>query len=275
MSEAIFPAAEDDGCGAFRAIAHRVGCDEYAVSDAFRGLRGPEWEVPQHLDAVKRTAHAMNEAARHAKNLHAALGRLSEDQRRSLTLAGAVTMPQIEHLLAVLAGDASGLQDWLRNRNRRGGRNPAAYIVSEGMRRLYRRLRKRITFGQDTGGGPSTDFGRDVEFALGAFGVSADWRGPAREAFAKQLRREERLARCAHARALKEAQESPLPPLDISGISISFEGQGRDQTVLVSVDDRPHVPPLRLKSRWFSSGHEIVETAREWAESLGAGHNTN
>lgn len=204
--EPIFPAEECDGGDPYREIARHVGCKEDDVWRAFQGLSVPEWEIPQHLDAVKSRTFALNAAARKAKDLQSAMDRLSNDELADLQVAGAVTIWQVEHLHMVLAGHATSLRDWHNNRNRRGGRNPGAYMAAEGIRRLYRRLRKKITFGQHPEGGPSTDFGRAVEFAIGEFGIRADWRNPAQESFGKQSRIQARLARCAHANALRKAQ---------------------------------------------------------------------
>lgn len=183
----IFPEAEDDGCEPFGSLAQHLGCHECDVHAAFRGVEVPEWNIPAHLSEVKATTHALNTAARHAKNLYQALGSLDESERADLLVAGCVTIHQVEHLLFVLTGNANGLQDWLKGRNRQGGRNPAAYAVGEGVRRLFRRSRRNITYGLSASGEPSTDFCRAVEFGLGAFGIKADWRGPARAAHDRQL----------------------------------------------------------------------------------------
>lgn len=182
----IFPAADDDGCRPMRDIAARWQCDEDIVHAAFRGVSVPEYDTPGHLDQVKATTHTLNAAARHAKNLCREMAKLDEQERLFLRTAGSVTVEQVEHLATVLAGDAKGLDDWLRKRNRQGGRNPAAYAIAEGMRRLLRRLKLKITYGATQFGEPSTDFCRAVEHGIGAFGVSADWRGPAKEAIDKQ-----------------------------------------------------------------------------------------
>lgn len=204
MNSQIFPEAEDDGHGgglAFVKIARFIDCDEDKVWNAFRGVDTPEWSVPSHLDAVKATTHKLNKAARNASNLARALRELNESERRDLILAGAVTLQQIQHLASVLDGDAKSLDKWLRGRPRTGGKNPAAYAVSEGMRRLFRRLRKPITLGVSEAGSPSTEFGRAVEFALGEFGLVADWRRPTEAARDKLEKIRGRMGRCAIAKA--------------------------------------------------------------------------
>ena len=90
--------------------------------------------------------------------------------------------------------------EWSTEHDRRGGRNPAAYIVAEGIRRVFRRQRWAVTFGQ-TEGFPSTNFGRAVEFSLRAFGLAANWRNPTSEAFKKQNAIEARLFECKLRRA--------------------------------------------------------------------------
>ena len=127
-----------------------------------------------------------------------------------LVTAGCVTIHQLEHLRHVLADDAAYLTRFQREPGnaRPGGRNPAAYMIAEGMRRLFRRLRKRITYGTNDCGSPTTDFCRGVEHAIGAFGARADWRGPAREAWEKQLRIENRYRACAMNRSLRELRNT-------------------------------------------------------------------
>lgn len=197
----IFPAAEDDGCGAYRAIAKHVGCSEDQVFDAFRGLGIPEWSTPEHFNVMKDHVFALNKAAQLAEKLFGAMRDLHPDALNSITQAGGSTIPQIEYLSSLLSGDAENLNDW-RNRRFEGGRSdPSAAIVAEGIRRLFRRLRRPITFGQaDSGGAPSTAFGKAVEFALSAFGLRANWRRAAERAFRKQEAVESRRFRCAMAR---------------------------------------------------------------------------
>lgn len=192
----IFPPAEDDGCEPYRQIAKQLGCNEFQVSDAFAGLGVPEWTTPQHLSLLKVSATVLNDAARHAENLNRALCKLSETDLDDLIIAGCVTRFQIEHLRKTLHDDATRILRWADEYNRAGGRNPAAYIVAEGMRRLFRRLRKKITYGLGNDGAPSTEFGRAVKLAIGEFGIRADWRGPASKAFDKHASIQRRLMRC-------------------------------------------------------------------------------
>ena len=192
----IFPAAEDDGCEPFRKISAYLGCDEYLVIDAFRGVNLPEWDTPEHLDTVIKATKAYNEAERHAKNLWRTLRQLSQPDIASLAHAGCVTIAQIEHLAKTLENDYKSLEEWSRKRYRAGGRNPAAYAISEGIRRVFRRMRKKITFGVTADSAPSTEFTRAVEFALSAFGVKANFRGPSRVAYEEQLKISNRYRRC-------------------------------------------------------------------------------
>lgn len=204
MSVPIFPAADGTEPDPYDRIAAHMKCPVEQVWNAFEWLDIPEWTTREHVGLVKQTTHELNDAARYAKNLCAALRRLSPEEHRGLIQAGAVTVEQVEHLQAVLAGDAANLQEWFKGRDTAGGRNPAAYIVAEGTRRLFRRLRRRITFGQHPAGGPSTDFGRAVKYALGEFGVRADWRRPAMAATEKQNEIQGRMARCAVAKFKRE-----------------------------------------------------------------------
>lgn len=195
--EGVFPPAEDDGFEPFRQIAARMGCNEYFVNDAFRGLEVPEWLTPKHLRTVQENTSGLNDTARHARNLLDAMWRLSADERDMLRNAGAVTPQQIEHLHWAIESDEKYLRDWLKMHARPGGKNIAAYAVSEGMRRLFRRMRKSITYGLSPSGDPSTDFCREVRFAIGAFGIVTGWRGPANAAYQKQLQIQGRMVRCA------------------------------------------------------------------------------
>jgi hypothetical protein len=176
-------------------IASRLGLSE----DELYRLAGsivPEWEVPRHLDAVKGNAKALNKAASHAVKLLESLRALSVEEEQDLRLRGCITPQQIEHLAAILRGDAADLMDWLKRRGRQGGRNPAPYLIAELVRRAFRRLRRPITFGEHDGG-PSTDFCREVEAALGDFGIRAHWKDPSGAAHKKQQAIEHRRLRMA------------------------------------------------------------------------------
>lgn len=266
----IFPEAEDDGCEPFRRIAANLGCDENLVHDAFRGLGMPEWEIPTHLDKVKKTTHSLNEAARHADNLLRTLRKMSQQERDNLTVAGAPTIHQIEFLRDTLSGDASTLKGWAKKRNRSGGRNPAAYIISEGMRRVFRRLRKTITYGNHPDGGPSTEFGRAVEFALGAFAVLADWRRPTEEASNKQGKIKARMVECQLEKHCKGQFHDAINSPDLMGIDIQAEREGGRLTYVVSLVDSPYIPPFRMHSKNVPNGRDITDYAAQWAASVRA-----
>lgn len=207
-----FPEATDDGMMPYREIAARWGTDENTVADAFRSAV-PVWALPEHLDTVKHCAGELNRAARASEKLIGILRDLPKSEREMLVAAGCVTIQQLEHLRHVLADDALYLIRFQSDPGnaRPGGRNPAAYFIAEGVRRLFRRLRKRITWGTNDCRAPSTDFCRGVEHAIGAFGVRADWRGPAREAWEKQMRIQGRLDTCAMNRSLRELRNTNSP----------------------------------------------------------------
>jgi hypothetical protein len=266
----IFPAAKDDGCEPFRKIGARLGCDEYLVLDAFRGLGIPEWEISTHLDDVKASTQVLNEAARYADNLLGAMRRLSEDDRRDLIVAGAPTFHQIEFLRDTLQGDASDLKSWASRRNRTGGRNPAAYIVAEGMRKVFRRLRKPITFGNHYEGGPSTEFGKEVEFALGAFGIRADWRRPTQEATEKQGKIAARMFECSRKKQRADFLENPPTSPDLSGIAIKAETVDGRRIYVISLMESPEIPPLRMDIKNVPNGRDEADFALQWATSVRA-----
>ncbi len=192
-SDELYPPLEGDGNEPFRDIGKFVGCDEWAVMDAFRGLRLPEWSTPEHQRALKNAAGNLNEAVRHAKNLARSLNRLSKNELELLIQAGTITPQQIEFLIRTMQQDADQIGGWRDELPSSTSRNHAAYIVSEGVRRLFRRLRKEISYGQSAeGGAPSGEFCKTVDFAIGAFGIVASWRGPAKEAWEKHLAIENR-----------------------------------------------------------------------------------
>lgn len=210
----IFQEAPDDGCEPHRRIADHVGCDEICVLVAFRGLDVPEWSTPEHLRQVGKKFEELSEAALCAERLAASFKRLNPSERLELQSAGTVTLEQIEHLAAVLRGDALDLNDWLKQRGKKTSKNVAAHTVAEGMRRLFRRLRRPIKYGVNAEhGGPSTEFCRSVQAAIEAFGIPgsersnlgvANWRGPSRTACDKQKSIQARLIRCSVAAAERD-----------------------------------------------------------------------
>lgn len=226
----------------------------------------PEWETPNHLNAVKSATNELNRCAGYAESLLRPMKGLPNIDVENLRDAGTVTIEQISHLHAVLSGDANSLDTWRKQRNRAGGRNPGAYIVSEGIRRLFRKQRKPITFGQLPEGGPSTEFCRCVAQSLGDFGILSDWRGPARAAFDKQTAISGRLNRCKLQKITREAESRSAP--DVTDISITFETEEGEKFVLFSLISRSDIPALKLNHSWFKSGIEIKEKAREWADSF-------
>ena len=196
--------------------------------------------------------------------------KLSPEERDSLIVAGAPTFHQIEFLRDTLSTDALSLENWSSRRNRIGGRNPAAYIISEGMRRVFRRLRKKITYGNNGSGGPSTEFGREVEYALGAFGVRADWRRPTEEATNTQGKIAARLLKCQVQKRRKGDLASPPTSPDLTGIEIQAERDGSRLTYVISLLDCPHIPPFRMQSKNVPNGRDVAEYAYQWAASVRA-----
>lgn len=200
MTPEIFPEQSDFFHKAAESVAGDLGCTVDLVYTCM-GKLDAVYNQPEHLDAVSEVTHHFNDAAKFARRLHWELTLLTPSQRKDLEVAGCVTVFQLEHLADVLNQDAKGLSSWSRKRIRTGGRNLAAYDVSELIRRIFRRQRRAITFG--TSGetdNPSTAFGRAVCRALGHFGVKAGWRRPAMEAFDKQRRIQERMRRICEAR---------------------------------------------------------------------------
>lgn len=264
----LFPPAEDDGCEPFRRIAAKVGCTEFQALDAFHGLAVPEWSTPEHQRAIKEETQNINTAVRHAKNLANSLRSLSQQQRADLIMSGMITHQQVEALKMCLQQDAASLTEYRSSLGGSTSRNPAAYVVAEGMRRLFRRLRKAITYGKSPDGGPTGEYCRAVEFAIGAFGIVASFDGPAKEANKKQRSIEARLSRMHLSRALKITKHHSEPDLKSAGVSVSVENRADGAKVVFKLENRKDVPPLELERDWFSSGAEIKRKAVNWAKSF-------
>ncbi|QIE42636.1 hypothetical protein G5B39_12295 [Rhodobacteraceae bacterium SC52] len=262
MTTDIFPGADDDGCEPFRQIAKFTGCKEEEVYYSFRGIGVPQWITPEHIDAVQANTKAINNAARAARNLQDALNRLSRSDIETIIKHGGATPAQIAFLAANLEGWATDLTGWRAKQSRAGGKNPAAYAVAEGMRRLFRRLRRKITFGNHPDGGPSTDFSRAVEHAIGAFGIRAGWQLPAQRAWEKQSRINARLTRCRMDFERRERNLNPPKPPDLTGVSILPDGPGKFR---VTLDDLTDIPGVTVETKWFSSGNELQKYAADWA----------
>lgn len=261
----LFPASDENKLHPTELIARHLRCDSDLVVTMIMGVGTPEWATTEHLQAVKDTTHQLNEAARHAANLNNSLMRLSENQRQFLMDAATVTPQQIGHLVAVLSDDAASLDLYGARFSRVGGRNPAAYIIAEGMRRLFRRLRRPITYGQHPGGGPSTDFGREMEFAFGAFGLKTDWRRPTEAAAQTQRLIQERLSKYLAEKQKREGLRTGWEKLDLSGVSIETITSNGKQAFLISLTSRPDIPPLCAAASMFSSGREVEAFALDWA----------
>lgn len=260
----IFYIAEGITENAMSDIAKYMTCRDLDVDRAFRGLGGISYTTPTHLDSVKEVTHSFNEAARHAQNLTRSISRMTESQKRELVVAGCVTFFQIEHLADVLAQDATSLKEWSRTRIRTGGRNPAAYAISEAMRRLFRQQRLDITFGQYPEGGPSTNFGKAVQFALGSFGEKSDWRRPTEEARNKQREINQRFAAI---QALKPSKVY-LPKPD--NVKIDHKKHATGKSYDFTITDRPEVPEHTVCECRFKSGVEVQDYAARWLSEINA-----
>ena len=199
----LFPSAEDDGCEPFRKIARHLDCTEIQAFDAFRGLDVPEWNTLDHLRLEKGRAANFNRLARAAERLEQQMRLMTPNERLFCSQSGMITEDQVGALSQYFRGEAKEIGDYRASRAGATSRNPAVYIISEGIRRLFRRLRKNITYGQSYEGVPTTDFARAVDFGIGAFDVIADWKGPAKAACEKQKRIEARLFNMKTRHALK------------------------------------------------------------------------
>jgi|GEM_PF-6390999 len=260
----IFPAASDDGCEPFRIIARHLDICADVVMDSFSGIN-PECWAPEHLSSVRGNTEALNEAAKHAENLHLALLRISQGERDDLTQQGCVTVQQIEHLADLLRVGSVTLSEWSTQRKREGGKNLAAHDVAEGVRRTFRRTQTNITFGQHPGGGPSTPFGRAVEVAIGAFGIRADWKSPTKAAFAKQRKLLERYARFKERTCLEHGH--PLERVQLDGVKIETSREDGHTGYLISLEDLPAIRPKFVCSCRVRSGREVEVVASAFARS--------
>ena len=260
----IFPVTNDGYSNAINDIAKFVGAESILVNHCISTSGEVEYDTPGHLDAVNGVTHSFNDAARHAKNLHRALTLMTPSQRKELIVAGCASMYQIEHLADVLTQDAKSLQDWSRSRIRTGGKNLAAYGMAKAMRHLFRRLRREVTFGQDQGGGPSTDFGKTVQFTIGAFGIKADWRRPAQHERDFQRQINERFHRVQGRRTKPILLKKP------DEVTINFENEDETRTYVMSVEGRNDIPPHRVCACRFKSGEEVANYAAVWFAEIGA-----
>ena len=202
MTNPVFPEGLGDGMEPFRLISERWTVDLSVVEEAFRCAWEVEYSAPGHLNDVADNVAILNRSAIYAEALIKSLRMLPEDSMARLRHAGCVTLEQLQHLLSELSDDESYLVEWSDqpNNSRRGGRNPSAYLVAKAMRRLFRKMRKPITYGLSTSGTPTTDFCKGVEHALSAFRIRANWRGPAREEWERHIAIGNRQRRCAEAK---------------------------------------------------------------------------
>lgn len=249
----------------YQQIADHLGFSVEDIYAAYSGLHVPEWVSSEHLDDIKATTHTLNAASRHASNLLSCLRKLSPEQRELLVRKASPTEYQIELLIVTASEDAKNLGAYMGKHDRKGGSNPAAKVVAEGTRRLFRRARLEIKYGQHPEGGPSTKFGAAVEFSLGAFGIRSDWRRAAESAFIKQRRITERLQRII--RNWHERQPKPEIP-DINGISIIPYFESDKPMLSISLDTLPS-QSIQKSQDAFDSSKAIAEFAEEWARKLG------
>lgn len=209
MTPEIFEDESDFIHLAAETTAKRLQCHVDLVYACMTGL-DLSYTTPEHLERVKEVTGHLNEAARHARRLHSSLKRMTDTQRNDLLIAGCVTVFQVEYLASVLESDTFSLAGFSKAQDRTGGRNPAAYAVSELVRRIFRRQRRKITFGTDPNSDlPSTDFGWSVLNALGDFGIQIGWRGPAKDAHSKHRDIENRLARICQGRQKRLLSPEP------------------------------------------------------------------
>ena len=177
----VFPPSENDCDRPFRDIAQRLKCDIWDYDSCWEGLTYPIWSNPEHYQQMRDATSAYNKAARSAINLFDAMKSLSSNDRDSLFNAGLVTLPQIRKLAERLESNALQMTEEQKVDGRQSNRNIAAHNIGISIHRLFQKLGKPITWGI-TDGGPSTDYGRAVEYALAAFNIKADWRRPAQSA---------------------------------------------------------------------------------------------
>lgn len=201
MTETIFPPADDDGFQPFRDIGAELKLHEDEVYLAFRGLPIPEWSSPRQIRLQKDYARKLDKAATSARRLFHAYQDLPPEEMDSLIIEGGITLKQLSTTLKILESSAETIDSWAKVHDTKGGRNPAAHIVAEGMRRLFRRQRWEIGCGQDFHGHPSTKFGRAVEVALRSFDLAGHWRKPTEAATSKQKRIQSRMLECSFRKA--------------------------------------------------------------------------
>lgn len=249
----------------FAPLAGHLGCSIDQVAQAFIGLEFPEYARSEHLDIVHSRVRTLNRAAAKAQDLLLELGDLPADAWEYLLFRGTVTLQQVEYLADALNNNGASLNDWYSGKNRRGGRNVAAYVVAEGTRRAFRRCRASITFGE-ADGHPSTAFGRAVEDTIAAFGIRSNWKGPTKEAWSKQRSIEQRLGRVHAYLTQRKNIAGKYPELDWD--LVSFQTQGRDiqpGRVLIRLRDNSSHPYLTVDRKdFFKATDAALRKVQHW-----------
>ena len=184
----------ENGRDPYDDIGEYLGLDPYHVARCFSGLPIADWADTKHLNALIRSTRALNKLESHLARAIEAMRSLHPDDTESLVEAGCPTIQQLDNFVVVLRQDGRFKTRWTSQFDRKGGRNPGAHIVAEGVRRVFRRNRWKITFGlAPNSDEPSTHFCRAVQYSIGSFGIVAGWRGPAQVAYNKHAEISNRL----------------------------------------------------------------------------------
>jgi len=163
-------------------IASEIGCSVEVVKSAGYFLEIVEWNKSETLLKFVNTEKILVSAMDHFLKAVSHLDQLDCQISEELQKEGSI--PDLDTLMAQLIGIKHAINFFAEFRTipRTGGKNLAAYLVGDVVANIYRMIDRPVTFGQ-TDGAPSTPFGRSVQHALSVTGISADWRGPAREAW--------------------------------------------------------------------------------------------
>lgn len=186
----------EDSCDPYDDIAEFLRLPPHHVSNCFDGLHIATWADAAHLSVLAHSTRALNKLENHLVQAIKAMRALHPDDIESLLGAGCPTIQQLDKFVLVLRQEGDDKKRWASQFDRRGGLNPGADLVAEGIRRVFRRNRWKITYGQKPDSDePSTDFCRAVQYAIGSFGIVAGWRGPAQRSYNKQASIDNRLFR--------------------------------------------------------------------------------
>jgi hypothetical protein len=178
--QALFPRLSAEGRRPYDEIAERLGRDAFTVYSAI--YRSPHW-TRKRLDDDRELRKQVRRGSKQAADLAATVERLPKWLQGHVTVTFSATASSLHKLSRYLAWEATQGPKV----DRKGGFAPAPYVLAEGMRCLFPRLRRPILLefvGENSP--PRSEFSQAVESGLKAFGIPPCWQRPARTAWKRQ-----------------------------------------------------------------------------------------